>query len=111
MVKLPQQLTFAQLMTKWSALINPIITNPTNQANILHNIELVSGSNTINHKLGRKLQGWRISRRRQFIVATVPTAYDIYDIQDSNQIPTLTLTLTCSQGTQANPVIIDLEVF
>lgn len=111
MVKLPQQLTLPQMMTKWAASINPFISNPTNQGSILHNIQLISGVNIIPHKLGRVLQGWSIVRRRQFLVATVPTAYDIYDTQDTNQMKSLTLQLTCNQGTQANPVIIDLEVY
>lgn len=111
MEKLPRQLPIDQLQTKWAAAIDPVITNPTNQGLLLQGIKLISGNNTINHKLGRTLQGWSIVRRRQFLVATVPTAYDIYDTQDTNQMPKLTLTLTCSQGTQANPVLVDIEVY
>lgn len=111
MVKLPRQLSLDQLQTKWASIIDPVITNPTNQGLLLTNIKLISGTNTINHKLGRDLQGWIVVRRRQFLVASTPTAYDIYDTQDTNQMQSLTLKLTCSQGTQANPVIIDLEVY
>ena len=40
-MKLPQQLTYEQLMTKWAAILNPIIDNPANDSIILKNIVIV----------------------------------------------------------------------
>lgn len=98
MADLPQKQTLEQLQPKWASILNPIIKNPSNNANILQNINLVVGTNTINHLLGQKLQGWRISRQRALA--------SIYDQQDNNQTPQLTLVLVAD-----NPVTIDLEVF
>jgi hypothetical protein len=98
MAKLPQQLTLPQMMTKWAAAINPFINNPSLLTSILSNIALTTGNNVIPHKLGRNLQGYRIVRQR------APAS--IYDTQDTNQMPALTLQLVSSA-----PVVIDLEVF
>lgn len=86
------------LQNAWSSTLDPVINRVTNQANILKNISLVSGTNTINHLLGRKLQGWSIVRQR--------SAASIYDNQDANQMPALTLVLVSSAN-----VVVDLEVF
>lgn len=98
MTKLPKQLTLDQLQTKWPAIIDPITTNPANNSIILPNISLIVGANVINHKLGRKLQGWRTSRVR--------AVCSLYDTQDTNQMPELTLNLV------SNAVVtVDLEVY
>lgn len=99
------------LQTRWASFINPIITAAPNNNLILINVPLVNGTNTINHGLGRNLQGWYIVRRRQWLSSGTPTAYDIYDKQDSNTTPQLTLILTCNEGTKANPVLVNLVVF
>lgn len=78
--------------------LNPIFNTNTLGGNILSNVALTTGSNTINHKLGRVLSGWQIIRQR--------AAASIFDTQDSNQTPALTLTLTSSA-----PVVCDLYVF
>jgi len=98
MTKLPQKLTLEQLQPKWASQINPVLSNPLNNASILKNQALVTGANVINHKLGQPLQGWYISRQR--------AAASIYDTQDSNQTPQLTLNLQSSA-----PVVVDLVVF
>lgn len=98
MQKLPQQLTVQDLQNKWASIIDPVTTNPVNNSLILKNISLTTGNNTINHKLGRKLQGWNIIRKR--------AAAEIYDAQDSNQMPALTLVLVSDAD-----VTIDLTVF
>lgn len=88
-----------QLMqTGWSQQLNPLISNPSLQSIILKKISLTSGANVINHLLGRNLQGWRIVRLRALA--------SIYDTQDSNTTPQLTLQLVASA-----PVVCDLEVF
>ncbi len=86
------------LQNKWSSILNPIISNPATSSLILKNVQLSSGTNVINHKLGRKLQGWNIVRLRG--------AASIYDDQDSNSMQDLTLVLV--SNTQ---VLVDIEVF
>lgn len=86
------------LQTDWIAKINPFLASASNNSSILQNVLLVSGKNTINHKLGRKLQGWQITRQR------APAS--VYDNQDSNQMQDLTLVLISSAS-----VVVDLEIF
>jgi hypothetical protein len=78
--------------------LNPIFNTQTLGGNLLSSISLIMGSNAINHKLGRTLTGWQIVRQR--------AAASIYDTQDTNSSPTLTLTLNSSA-----PVVVDLYVF
>ena len=108
---LPLLLPWDQAQNKWKSQLDPIIALPINGGHIIKNVKLVSGANVVNHGLGANLQGWSVMRRRQFKVTGTPTAYDITDTQDSNQMPQLTLNLYCNQGTTANPVIVDIFVF
>ena len=86
------------MQNKWSSILNPVISNPSLQSRIIKKLDLVVGTNTINHLLGTTLIGWRIIRLRGPAV--------IYDNQDSNQKPELTLILISDAI-----VSIDLEVF
>lgn len=86
------------MQTRWAQQLEPLIQNPSLKTNILKNVSLVTGSNTVDHMLGRKLQGWRIVRLR--------ANETVFDTQDSNPRTELTLLLTAS-----GPVTIDLEVF
>lgn len=95
---LPLRLPWTQAQDRWATFLNPVIDNVANQSILLQNVSLVAGNNVINHKLGRKLQGWKTVRVR--------AAATIYDTQDSNQTPQLTLNLFSSA-----PVVVDLEVF
>lgn len=88
----------SQLQTQWAKLINPVVNNPTSNSLILSNVLLVSGDNVIDHKLGRELIGWEVVRIR--------SAASLYDTQDTNQYPELTLALHASA-----PVSVDLLVF
>ena len=97
-MQLPRGLTLELMQTKWASVLNPLIANPSLNSIILNNIPLSSGANTINHRLGRKLTGWRIVRLR--------ASATIYDTQDSNPSPNLTLLLTSSAT-----VVADIEVF
>lgn len=83
------------LQNRWSSIINPILANPTNQTSLLNNIELSPGVNVINHKLGRKMQGW--------VLTDINGIANIYRSAAMNN---LTLTLT-SDAT----VTISLGVF
>ena len=95
---LPQKLPLPMMQTQWAQQLDPIIANPTVNNLVLQNVALVSGTNVINHKLGRKLQGWYTSRIRANAT--------IYDNQDGNQTPQLTLVLIASAD-----VVVDLVVF
>ena len=95
---LPQKLPLDLMQVQWAQQLNPVIANPVLQNNILKNVSLASGDNVINHKLGRNLVGWQIIRVRAAAI--------IYDKQDSNQTPNLTLVLNASA-----PVVVDLAVF
>lgn len=78
--------------------LNLILSNPITDGILLQNVTLSSGDNSINHKLGRKLQGWFIVRQR--------ASASIYDKQDSNSLPDKTLSLNASAQ-----VTVDLYVF
>ncbi len=97
-MKLPQQLPQTQMENTWATIIEPFLNNPVNDSLLLKNVSVVAGSNVINHKLGRKLQGWIPTRLRMNVT--------LYDTQDSNQTPQLTLVLVASA-----PGVIDLAVF
>lgn len=49
---------FGLLQNTWGQIINQVLNNPLNQANILKDVQLVMGVNVVNHLLGRKMQGW-----------------------------------------------------
>lgn len=89
----------SMLQSTWAAQLDPVIKNPVNSCSVLRSVSLVSGANVINHKLGQKLQGWSIVRMRS-------VAASVYDTQDTNPTPALTLTLQSSTA-----VVVDLLVF
>jgi len=98
MSSLPQGLPLANMQTTWAQQINPLLSNPLNNGIILKNVPLVEGKNVINHKLGRTLQGWIMTRVR--------ASATFYDAQDSNSSPQLTLVLYSSAA-----VTVDIGVF
>lgn len=87
-----------QIQNTLVRVLNPLLSNPANDSIILSNITLVTGSNTISHKLGRTLQGWKIIRKR--------AVADVYDAQDTNSLSNKTLILVSSAN-----VTLDLEIF
>ena len=87
------------MQTQWASQINPVLSFPLNNARIIKNISLLSGNNNINHGLGRKLQGWFVTRMKNAFV-------QLYDLQDTNQMSDLTLILNSSGAGS-----IDLVVF
>lgn len=86
------------MQNKWSAILNPVVANPSSNVSILKNVLLTTGSNTINHLLGRNILGWRLVRLRGLA--------SIYDQQDTNPRPSLTLVLISNADVSA-----DIEVF
>ena len=83
---LPQKLDLPKMQTTWAQALNPIIANALVQGQLLENQKLTSGITVINHRLGRKLTGWFPVR--------LNAAATIFDNQDTNQTPQLTLSLT-----------------
>jgi len=57
-MQLSTLLTYPLMLTKWSAILNPVIANPLNNVSILSDVVLKSGVNNINHLLSRDPQGW-----------------------------------------------------
>lgn len=78
-----------------ASTLNPIIASPLSSASILKNIALIVGAMTINHKLGRNMQGW-------FLIDKQGPA----DIYRSAPFNASTLTLTSDTA-----VIVDIGVF
>lgn len=78
--------------------VEPVIENPIVDGLLLQSVPLTFGANSINHKLGRNLVGWHITRMRAPAI--------IYDTQDTNLMPGLTLALVTSAA-----VTVDLYVF
>ena len=69
------------------------------QGRIVKNVELLSASTVkVSHKLGRALLGWTIIRQRASSI--------VWDLQDANKTPNLTLDLKCSAD-----VTVDIWVF
>lgn len=73
------------VQTRWSSQLNPVVNNVLVNGTLIRNVALVSGANEVSHKLGRKLQGWMLTRLNGAAV--------IYDAQDTNSMPQLTLSL------------------
>jgi len=81
-MQLPLKLTADLMQTRWKSLIDPLLENALNSVSIIDNVVLAIGDNVINHKLGRKQQGW--------LVLDVNASTTIYRSADFND-KTLTL--------------------
>jgi hypothetical protein len=88
-------LPLSLMQNTWSAQLNPVLANPVTNPGLLTGISIVSGVNVINHKLGRPMQGWKVT--------DINAAITLYRSQPFNSS---TLTLTASGA-----AIINLEVF
>lgn len=73
------------MQTNWASQINPVLSNDLINGIALDAIDLIIGSNTINHLLGRKQVGWFITD------INVPSM-----IYRSQPLSATTLTLTSS---------------
>lgn len=89
---------FQMMQNRWASILDPVIDNPVNKATLLPGIKLLAGSNTVNHLLSRKLQGWTIVR--------INAPSTVYDAQDGNASPEKTLILVASA-----PCTVTLSVF
>jgi len=56
-------LVLSLMQNRWGSILNPVIACPMAKVQILADIPLITGANTINHKLGRKPQGWFLTDR------------------------------------------------
>jgi hypothetical protein len=87
-----------QIQDNIGLVVNPVAAIPLNSGNLLQQVSLLSGSNSVNHKLGRALIGWFLVRQR--------AAASVYDTQDTNPTPTLTLNIVASTD-----CVVDIYVF
>ncbi len=78
---------FMLMETAWASQINPVIENAVVKGVLQRGIKLVTGTNSINHKLGRNLQGYIITDMQ-----------DIYSqiFRTTSNTPNLTVNLTSS---------------
>ena len=90
---LPLNLNLSAMSTRWKAIIDPFLGNPSNSSNILSNVSLIEGTNVINHKLGRSMQGWFITDQQG--------AANIYR-PNTAPFNSLTLTLISSAAVTVN---------
>jgi hypothetical protein len=97
-MQLPLLSNSSLMMSKWKSVLDVLLGKPLSNSSILVGIQLKSGANVINHLLDRDLQGWIIVRQDALA--------SIYDTQDLNQTPQLTLQLTSSAKT-----VVDILVF
>lgn len=75
-------LTLSLLQTRYRSVLNPLLALPISNASFLTDIDLINGTTIVNHKLGRKMQGW--------VVTDVNAAATIYRAMPLND-KTLTL--------------------
>lgn len=98
MASLPLQQPSSQQDSRWKSLLDPVIASPLLGGHLLQNITLASGVNTINHELGRSLQGYFV------VLNSAPATFN--DNQSTNTMPGLTLNLVASA-----PCVVSLWVF
>lgn len=85
-MSLPKQLPLELLQTTWAQQLDPVISNPILKGRQITNQTINIGTNVINHKLGRKLQGW--------FITSINGYAQLFDTQATNQTPQLTLNIT-----------------
>lgn len=87
------------VQTNIQEYVEPLTDNPILDGVLIQNITLTAGTSTpVKHKLGRKPLGWVVVRKR--------AESTVWDTQDNNELPTLTLELDCSAN-----VTVDLWIF
>lgn len=86
------------LQDRWATVLDPIVDGPLSKVLILPNLSLKAGKNEISHRLGRRLQGWFVTRQKSTAA--------FYDDQDKNPHQDLTLIIYSTQN-----VVVNLAVF
>jgi hypothetical protein len=89
---------FTQMQNVWAQILNKLISRPQNNSLIIPDVDLVVGSNTIQHGLGSTLTGWSIVR--------INGVASIYDTQATNSATNKSLVLVSDAI-----VTVTLEVF
>ena len=89
--RLPQKLPLDMMQTKWASILNPLLAVPMTQGLALESIKITTGTNVINHLLGRKQQGWFLTDQ--------DAALNLYRSAPFNN---LTLTLVSSAAGTVN---------
>jgi len=87
-MNLPFNLSWQTAQTRWASILNPVLSLPPNNGILLKNIQITTGVNVINHKLGQTPQGW--------IVTDQDASCTFYRSAPFND---LTLSLTASANT------------
>lgn len=82
---------------KWAQELNPVLANPIVSSQLLTGIKLLTGTNTINHTLGQKLQGYVV------VLNNSPATF--YDNQSTNPAPQRTLIINASQDTTVSILV------
>lgn len=77
-----------QIQSQIISSVDPILANPIVNGRLIQSLSVVTGSNTIDHGLGRELLGWIVVRNNANVT--------FYDTQSSNANPARTLLLTAS---------------
>ena len=89
---------FAMMQDQWSTQLDPVLANPLVAGRLIRNVSLLTGDNTINTLLSRKLQGW--------IIVGQTAVSSVFDKQATNAMSDKTLILNASA-----PVTVSLWVF
>lgn len=91
MAELPQKISLDAMQNRWSSILTPVLNNPLVNGSFLKSIVLINGVTTLNHLLGRQMQGWFITDQN--------AAASIYRSAPLNG---LTLTLTSNAAVTVN---------
>ena len=96
---LPKQQTdnrdLSLMQSAWASILDPLLQNPSLQSVIVKDVALSTTPKAVNHRLGRKPQGWRIVDANSGATVYRTAPFD-----------PLTLTLEASA-----PITVSLEVF
>ena len=79
---------FNQFQSQVISSVQPVLSNPIVNGRLIESLSVSSGSNIIDHGLGRELLGWIVVRNNANVT--------FYDTQASNANPARTLLLTAS---------------
>jgi len=90
---LSSNLTWPQANNLWAQALNPVIANPTNSIQLVQNIALTTGTNIINHGLGREMKGWFLTD-----IQGVASIYRSAPMNNSTLTLTSSANVTCSIG-------------
>jgi hypothetical protein len=93
----PKDFEVSKMQDRLLEGVNQALSSLLVDAVLLEGISLVSGVNTISHKLGRKLSGWFVVR--------ISAAITLFDSQATNLIQDKTLILTASGPATASLVV------